>query len=653
MFLDFATCGCCGFSITGERQVKKSGLQFEYYRCTYKNKRQPCTERTYVRAERFAAEVQRNVELVSLPDEWKERFLARIETWEGEDSGARKERAEKLKTELAVLKAKLDRVNGAFADGDLDMQEFRELKNPLVERKIELDGQIANLQDAKANWIEPLKEWILEANTGVKLVSDQNWPEMKATLRKVGLNRLLRDQTLTVTFKKPWDLLAKTNFAARERVQKNSLGSQHTLMCAREDSNLHYHSTPSLISISLEKYKFRHPKTRLYSLTFVLTMFRMASVWRHPKSKYWSACWTERGRRMKRSTKETDRKKAMQTAVSLEKAAVMAERGALTEASARNILADIFQTSTGQRLNFYTVRAWFDYWLLQVEEGRAAGSYTRYQSVSNRFLGFLGERSESGIETIRPDEIASFRASEVESGRGATTANANVKTLGVAFGLAKRHGIITTDPTKALTPLRKTQKGGGKEPFTMEEVKALVAEGNNGDKEWKTLILCAFYLGGRLQTMATLRWSNIDLAKKTASFRERKTGLAMTIPLHPTLESHLLSLTAPDADAPLMPRIAAMPSSGRSGRSEQFKKLMARAGVTAAKLQDGKGAGHDVYSKSFHSLRRSFVTEQANAGVDIDIRKKLAGHASDEMSEHYTSRDIATLRKGIDSLPNL
>lgn len=358
---------------------------------------------------------------------------------------------------------------------------------------------------------------------------------------------------------------------------------------------------------------------------------------------------------MKRSTKETDRKEALKRAVSFEKAAFLAEKGTLTEAAARGILADIFESSTGQRLNFYTVRAWFDYWLAQVKDGRASGSHTRYSGVTNRFLGFLGEREKAGIEAIRSDEISAFRAAEVNAGRSATTANASIKTLGVAFGLAKRHGIIAADPTKALTPLRKTMKEGGKEPFTTEEVKKLItqAEVKGENKEWKTLILCAFYLGGRLQTMATLRWSNVDLTKKTASFREQKTGLAMTIPLHPTLEAHLLDLTAPDTDAPLMPKIAAMPSSGRSGRSEQFKKLMERASVTATKLQDGKGVGHDVYSKSFHSLRRSFVTEQANAGVDLDIRKKLAGHASDEMSEHYTSRDIATLRKGINSLPSL
>jgi hypothetical protein len=99
LFLNFANCGSCGYSITGERQIKKSGLQFYYYRCTKKNSKQPCDERIYTSQQNFEAEVKRNVELVTLSDEWKEKFLARLETWsdesfatkQGENRGVKKE----------------------------------------------------------------------------------------------------------------------------------------------------------------------------------------------------------------------------------------------------------------------------------------------------------------------------------------------------------------------------------------------------------------------------------------------------------------------------------------------------------------------------------------------------------------------------------
>ena len=37
----------------------------------------------------------------------------------------------------------------------------------------------------------------------------------------------------------------------------------------------------------------------------------MASIWKHPKSKYFTACWTDStGRRLKRSNKSTDKRQA-------------------------------------------------------------------------------------------------------------------------------------------------------------------------------------------------------------------------------------------------------------------------------------------------------------------------------------------------------
>ena len=40
LFLGFARCGECGYMITAEKHIKKSGLEFIYYRCTHKNKTQ-------------------------------------------------------------------------------------------------------------------------------------------------------------------------------------------------------------------------------------------------------------------------------------------------------------------------------------------------------------------------------------------------------------------------------------------------------------------------------------------------------------------------------------------------------------------------------------------------------------------------------------
>ncbi|MBI5768952.1 MAG: recombinase family protein [Verrucomicrobia bacterium] len=214
-FLNFATCGSCGHCITGERHVKKSGLRFYYYRCTHKNKKRGCESTTFIRQESFAEEAKRNVQLVMLPDEWKERFLAKLEIWETEDSTVTHAQIARLGAELAAMKAKIDRLNDAFTDGSIDLAEFKELKNPLVPRKVELEAKIASLEKTKTSWVEPVKNWIFEANSLEKTVQEGNEGEMKAFLQKVGLNRVFHDQTLTVSFIKPWSALAETNLSVR------------------------------------------------------------------------------------------------------------------------------------------------------------------------------------------------------------------------------------------------------------------------------------------------------------------------------------------------------------------------------------------------------------------------------------------------------
>ena len=215
MFLNFATCGSCGNCITGERHTKRSGKVYSYYRCTHKNKKRGCESTTFVRQEQFAEEVRRNLQQLVITDDWKEWLLAKIEIMGADDSTAKRARVELLRVELASLKSKIERLNTGFTDGSIELTEFKELKNPLVAKKVELEAKIVALEKTKSNRVELLKNWVLRANSLGKPVSEGNFSEMSAFLKKVGLNRIFRDQTLTISFRKPWDSLAQTNLAVQ------------------------------------------------------------------------------------------------------------------------------------------------------------------------------------------------------------------------------------------------------------------------------------------------------------------------------------------------------------------------------------------------------------------------------------------------------
>lgn len=79
---------------------------------------------------------------------------------------------------------------------------------------------------------------------------------------------------------------------------------------------------------------------------------------------------------------------------------------------------------------------------------------------------------------------------------------------------------------------------------------------------------------------------------------------------------------------------------------------MKAAGVTAGVAREKAGkAGRNLTSKSFHSLRHSFNSWLANAGVPQEIRQRILGHASVAMNDGYTHMSPDTLRAALVGVP--
>jgi site-specific recombinase XerD len=56
---------------------------------------------------------------------------------------------------------------------------------------------------------------------------------------------------------------------------------------------------------------------------------------------------------------------------------------------------------------------------------------------------------------------------------------------------------------------------------------------------------------------------------------------------------------------------------------------------------------------SYHSLRHSFSSALANAGISADVRMKLTGHKSIDVHQRYTHIELEPLKKAIAALPGL
>jgi integrase len=368
------------------------------------------------------------------------------------------------------------------------------------------------------------------------------------------------------------------------------------------------------------------------------------------RSPYWTACYTDAaGRRLKKSTKLTNKKKALELALALDHGEHLARSGAFTEARLRELLEQTLERVIGAPAHHYTARTWFDEWCEEKGKSRTPATAERYRQVARDFLASLGPRADLPLEHMTAKDVRSYRDAELSNSVSNVTANLSVKIVSMAFHKAVRQGKLKFNPCLGLDTL--AEESADREPFTVDEIKKLL-KAATGD--WRRAIAFAYFTGARLGDVANMRWSAIDLGKRLISFTPKKTKRgkkALTIPLHPELEKELLKDPGV-GNAALFPSLSGRKTGGRHGLSAEFAAIMRMAGVRGEIIRHTeKGRGNRT--KSFHSLRHSFNSALANAGVGRELRQVLTGHASERMNEIYTHRELETVRSAIAVLPKV
>jgi integrase len=375
----------------------------------------------------------------------------------------------------------------------------------------------------------------------------------------------------------------------------------------------------------------------------------MASIHKDPrgKSPYWYCAYVSpEGKRCFRSTKQTDRKKALEFCLKLEKAASAARAGELTERTARKILDDILESVGGAKLKSESLRAFAANWLAGKELSVSLNAARHYRKAVGQFLEFLGQRADKPLSALVVRDIEGYRNLLLGSGVSNSTLQADLKIIRRLLSGAQRQGHLLYNPAMAVDLPR--AKSLEREVFSPEEVRALLGV---ADQEWKTLILAGYYLGIRLSDAARLCWDAVELANGVIFYSQAKTGRKVEAPLHPDLEEHLIVIAGDSPHGALAPRLSVTPAEGRTGLSNQFARIVEQAGLDRRIVRSSQR--RTFARRSFHSLRHSFASALTNVGVGADVRMKLTGHASRDIHQRYSHVEMRPLREAIARLPRL
>lgn len=377
----------------------------------------------------------------------------------------------------------------------------------------------------------------------------------------------------------------------------------------------------------------------------------MASLHKTAKSPYWyAAFYLPDGRRAFRSTGTTNKRQAWNICLKFEEAARLAKQDRLTEARARETIADIFAISNQDTLPTATTRQYLEGWMQKKRLEVSENSLPSYQTAVDEFIKHLGAKASKLLDAITARDVVDFRSKLAARLAGATV-NKYLKLLRGAWTQALRDGLVRENIFIRVNLVKEHRKQ--RRAFTLGELNKILAACNH---EWRGMVLTGLYTGQRLSDVANLTWAQVDLAQGEIRFTTRKTDRNMVIPIAKPLMNYLLTLPASDSlKTPLFPTAHGTPS---NTLSHIFTDILDDIGlVRKPETHEGTGKGRDtkreVGGLSFHCLRHTATSLLKNAGVSDVIAREIIGHDSETVSRLYTHIESDTLRQAIERLPDV
>ena len=201
-------CGECGMGITAEVKEKhqKNGNihHYTYYRCTRKSKTQKCKE-VPIRSELLDSQLTALLSEYTMPAEWvsplNEMLNREATTASQTASGAIFE----LRAKAEDISRQLSRLTDLYVAEDLEREDYLSRRRALTSDKRTLDEKIAKLEQAPSAWVEPVREWILDASRLGEIAISTDMNSKKSSLQKIfGLNLSLHAREARGIPALPW-----------------------------------------------------------------------------------------------------------------------------------------------------------------------------------------------------------------------------------------------------------------------------------------------------------------------------------------------------------------------------------------------------------------------------------------------------------------
>ena len=374
------------------------------------------------------------------------------------------------------------------------------------------------------------------------------------------------------------------------------------------------------------------------------------------RGRIYVARWTVDGKRYSQSTGTADRREAEIKLAEFVAPFQLKDKAERLEAFAGKLggvqsrIRDFEESRPALKL----VDAWGAFLKSPNRKDTAGAARLRIcEGWANRLVSFMSKHY-ADIDEIRGigKEQAHRFAAEGFSDVGNSTRNQAISFYRMMWRVLIADGAarITCNPWDGIQKKHETHTR--RREMTVEELARVYAllEG-----EMRLLFSVGIYTGQRLGDCALLEWGQVDLIRRHISLiprkTARKTGRTVIIPIHANLLKMLLEFPAAARVGYVMPQCAKMYREQASELSERFKRVFKAAGIETA--TDGADGHRKRALVSFHSLRHTFVSLAANAGVPLAVVQSIVGHSTVDMTRHYFHESEGALVSAVAALPSV
>ena len=157
----------------------------------------------------ITSEIQKEIKKVSLPDDWASWML--VENRKDILSEAQSSTlfADKTKADISLLDSKIEKLMNAYLENALSLDEYRDMKNKLVNEKQLLKEKLSAFEQKANNRFE-LTEKFLKYN--IELANEGINEEKLHLFKKVGSNFIIEARTVLFEPRGAWRTLSDSGF---------------------------------------------------------------------------------------------------------------------------------------------------------------------------------------------------------------------------------------------------------------------------------------------------------------------------------------------------------------------------------------------------------------------------------------------------------